>query len=52
MASKFGQENTRQKFASIVDKCNQKCRDKGKIKEERNEDEVLASSFIGDCDED
>ncbi len=41
VASEFGKETTKQKFEEIIEKCNQKCRDKEKLKLDDNSESLL-----------
>ena len=48
VSAEFGQETTKAAFSTIVDKCNQKCRDKGKILAVKKDDEdsTLVDSLL------
>ena len=45
VTSEFGQEVTKKKFEDIVEKCNQKCRDKDKL-EIKEEKENLLDDYL------
>ncbi|XP_019862598.1 PREDICTED: uncharacterized protein LOC100640600 isoform X1 [Amphimedon queenslandica] len=50
VTTEFGQEAVKSKFSSIVEKCNQKCRDKGKssVKKEDEESALVESIITND----